>query len=143
MQAHIDKLADLSAIEWNEIVRARIQTFVVETLRPFQILDDFEKKAYHLRLLTDEGQLIGYARLHYESDKGAILDQLLVLPEKRGQGFGKRLLAMALFTSQRVFPAQELSAITYTGMQGFLEAFGFSIYNSLTNGRLQLKQKKE
>lgn len=44
MQAHIDKLADLSAIEWNEIVRARIQTFVVETLRPFQILDDFEKK---------------------------------------------------------------------------------------------------
>lgn len=140
MQVHIDKMDKLSAKEWNEVVKARIQTFIVEPMRPFQVLDEYDQSAYHLRLITDDGQLAGYTRLYADRDQRVILDQFMVMADYRGQGVGKQFLQMAMFTSKRLFPSQPLYLITNSGMEDFYLTMGFSVNNNLSWGRVLLKK---
>lgn len=140
MQVHIDKMDKMSVKEWNEVVTARIQTFIVESMRPFQVLDEYDQPAYHLRLITDDGHLAGYARLYTDHNQRVILDQFMIVADYRGQGVGKQFLQMAIFTSKRLFPSQQLYLITDSGMEDFYLAMGFSINNRLQRGRILLKK---
>ena len=54
---------ELALAELYELLRLRVEIFVVEQNCPFQDIDGMDNRAYHLLGYTDAGELAAYARL--------------------------------------------------------------------------------
>jgi ElaA protein len=117
---------ELSTTELYQIMKARIDVFVVEQECPYHEADNRDLKAYHLFFL-DEGEIEAYCRLF---PKGVVYEEasigrVLVRKDKRGKGIASQLLAKALDVLDETWkePAVKIQAQAY--LREFYGAFGF------------------
>lgn len=117
--------ADLDAPTLYELLRLRVDVFVVEQACPYGELDgrDLEARARHYWLGGDgQGPVLGCLRLLKEPGGEYRIGRLCTVQSARGLGLGKRLMEAALGEvgdGPCVLDAQEHLA-------GFYVAYGFS-----------------
>ncbi len=117
-----------------EIMACRQEVFVVEQNCPYLDADGKDLYAWHLQGRNREGKLVAYARLLPQGQvcpRGGgdetypSIGRVLVMPEYRAQGLGKRLMREAISQCRSLFGPQviEISAQKY--LQGFYMELGF------------------
>jgi ElaA protein len=89
--------ADLNARTFHDLLKLRIDVFVVEQNCPYPELDgrDVEPGTRHL-WLTDGGTPLAYLRILADPDGSARIGRVVVAPQARGGGHAGRLMNAAL-----------------------------------------------
>ncbi|MDH6460365.1 ElaA protein [Micromonospora sp. A200] len=96
-QVRVAAFADLAARTFHDLLRLRIDVFVVEQHCPYPELDgrDVEPGTRHLWLERD-GAVLAYLRILADPDGAARIGRVVVAPAARGGGHAGRLMSEAL-----------------------------------------------
>lgn len=96
-ELRIASFADLSARAFHDLLRLRVDVFVVEQECPYPELDgrDVEPGTRHL-WLEHAGMPVAYLRVLAEPDGRPRIGRVVVAKEARGEGYAGRLMAAAL-----------------------------------------------
>ncbi len=83
--------------ELYEIIKLRIEVFVVEQDCPYQDLDDKDKNAYHL-FVEDNGLVVAVLRILPEgvSFEDMAIGRLIVKKSYRGRGISRKMMNKAI-----------------------------------------------
>ncbi|TDB78708.1 GNAT family N-acetyltransferase [Micromonospora sp. KC721] len=94
---HVAAFADLDARTLYDLLRLRVDVFVVEQACPYPELDgrDVEDGTRHLWLAADDA-VLAYLRILAEPDGAARIGRVVVAATARGAGHAGRLMTEAL-----------------------------------------------
>jgi len=124
MDLVIKRFDELSAEELYEILKVRVQVFVVEQHCAYQEIDDKDKYSYHVFLKDDIG-IKAYLRV---IDKGVAFEDVSigrVLTLIRGNGLGKKILLEGIKVAKEKMNADRIKIEAQSYAKGFYEKFGF------------------
>lgn len=117
------QLTQLSAKEFYEIERLRINTFVVEQNRIYHDLDDVDERAYHLACFDNE-QCLAYARI-FENGDYLHFGRVATALSARGKGYGGELIRRILAFCDEKWPGPPIEIEAQEQVVGLYEKFGF------------------
>ncbi|MBB4215140.1 GNAT family N-acetyltransferase [Rhizobium anhuiense] len=122
----LKKLEELPARELFDLMRMRVDVFVVEQNCPYPELDGKDIDALHLRLLED-AELLGAARIlkPYEPRDPSTIGRVVVSPAHRGKRLGDALMREAITACERLYPANPIALSAQAHLRRFYESFGF------------------
>ena len=91
------RFEELTTLELYEILKLRLEVFVVEQNCPYQDLDDKDKVAWHL-FLEDDGKVVAVLRILPENVafEDAAIGRLIVKKSHRGRGISKVMMKKAM-----------------------------------------------
>jgi ElaA protein len=118
---------ELSVVELYEIMKLRLEIFVVEQNCPYQDADGKDLKSLHLMGYSNDGVLVAYCRIlpagisYAEVSIGRFISSSLV----RGSGAGKQLMVEALKCIQQKFGSSSVRISAQSYLLKFYESFGF------------------
>lgn len=122
----IKTFSELTTPELYEIIKARVNVFVVEQDCPYPDLDDYDQKAVHLWAERD-GEVLAYCRIF---DKGikyreTSIGRVVTTENGRGTGLGKQLIKYALDVIQNRLGTSEVRISAQDYLLKFYSDFGF------------------
>ena len=125
----LKKFQELSPYELYEIIRLRVEVFVVEQNCVYQDLDNKDLHAHHLMLFLESGELAAHTRIlpskisypEYPSI-GRVVSDL----KFRSQGFGRRVMEESLHQMEKLFPGQAIKISAQSYLLNFYSDFGFT-----------------
>lgn len=120
MEIYIKKFDELTLDELYEILKIRVNVFVVEQNCPYSELDDIDKEAYHV-YLKDYGQIAAYLRV-YEKDEVRIGR---VLSLKRRHGLGTAVLKEGIKLAKEKYNAGKIVIEAQVYAKKMYEKVGF------------------
>ena len=120
--------SELSNDQLYEIIKLRIDIFVVEQTCPYTELDDKDrdKQTHHL-MAYEGGILLAYARLlppglgYSNSSIGRFAVPLV----RRKQGIGRQLMQQCLSNIAKLWPQTAISISAQQHLHNFYKGFGF------------------
>ena len=117
----------LTLTELYDLLRLRVEVFVVEQNCPFQDIDGTDDLAYHLLGHTETGELAAYARLF---DAGISYEQVAigrvaVARAHRRHGLGQALMRHAVAQCAVLFGPQPIKIGAQLYLEKFYQGFGF------------------
>lgn len=123
----IKHYSELTLDEFHDLVSLRMEVFAVEQNAPYNDLDGYDKKAFHLLGKTEEGNIISTARILIPGAKydKASFGRVVLDKNYRGKGLGHEMVKqMNQFITDN-FPKSgtQISAMLY--LQKFYESHGF------------------
>ncbi len=122
----LDAFEALSPYGLHDILRARVDIFVVEQSCPYPELDDEDFTALHLQAWSAQG-LCAYARILPPDDQGRVwIGRVLVTAAARGRGLGGQLMQRACATTSERFPSAPVWLGAQLRLRRFYEALGFT-----------------
>lgn len=115
---------ELTREELYDLLKARVDVFVVEQNCPYPELDGLDQNSVHL-FCRQDGRRLAYLRYYRESEDVMRIGRVLTM--RRGQGLGRALLKEALKEIERDKSCAciELDAQTYA--VGFYQKEGFEV----------------
>ncbi len=116
----------LSTVELYEIVKLRIEVFVVEQNCVYQDIDGKDQKAIHV-LGYYNGELAAYCRIFdagYYFDEASI-GRVIVSPKYRDMKFGHDLMKVAIEAVESSFNKKQITISAQMYLQKFYESHGF------------------
>jgi ElaA protein len=119
--------AALTLAELYDLLRLRVEVFVVEQTCAFQDLDGQDQAAWHLLGYAPTGELAAYARLFAAgiSYPEASIGRVVVSPQFRRYGLGRELLDRGLAAVEAHFGPQPIQIGAQLYLKKFYESFGF------------------
>ncbi len=122
----IKTFEEFTVPELYNVLKARINVFVVEQNCPYPDLDDYDQKAVHIWAEQD-GEVLANCRIF---DKGikyqeASIGRVLTTEKARGKNLGKQLIAYALETIEARFHTSEVRISAQDYLLKFYGEFGF------------------
>jgi len=122
----IKSFEEITTSELYEILKARIDVFVVEQNCPYPDLDDYDQKAIHVWAEKDKN-VLAYCRVF---DKGIKYDEtsigrVLTSEKGRGKNLGKQLIQYAIETIENRFRTSEIRISAQDYLLKFYSDFGF------------------
>ncbi len=113
---------ELTARTFHDIVRLRLDTFVVEQRCPYPELDgrDILPTTRHLWIEKD-GEVVAYLRLYLGADGSSWIGRVATAPGQRGRGLAASLMRSALATAPR--PVRISAQVR---LEGWYAGFGFT-----------------
>jgi len=122
----IKSFDELTVPEFHEIIKARIDVFVVEQDCPYPDLDGYDEKAIHLWAEQDNS-ILAYCRIF---DKGikyneTSIGRVLTSEKGRGKNLGKQLIQYAVETIENRFTTSEVRISAQDYLLRFYSYFGF------------------
>lgn len=124
MQFKLKTFEQLSTSELYEILKARVNVFVVEQNCPYPELDDIDYESLHV-LGEKDNKIVAYLRAH-RKDEG-IVRMGRVLTTERGKGYGAELLKKGIKEIKNHFDPQKIYIEAQTYAIGFYEREGFVV----------------
>lgn len=118
---------ELSTKELYEIIKARMEIFVVEQNCKYQDLDDVDFKALHVFCLDESGKAAAYLRAFRLDDEPNTVRIGRVLTLEHGKGLGGKLLSYALETIKEKMQPEKIYVESQCHAIGFYEREGFKI----------------
>ena len=120
--------AELTTIQLYQLLKIRVDVFVVEQTCPYPELDDkdHQKDVYHL--LGYEGdELAAYARLLPKgvSYPSVSMGRIAISADHRGGGIGHQLLTEALRNCQSLWPNDSIEIGAQEYLTAFYQQYGF------------------
>lgn len=119
-------LDELGPRDLYDMLKLRVDVFVVEQKCPYPELDGKDLDALHLRLLSGR-DLVGSARIRKpaKTDPAARIGRVVVSPEHRGKKLGDRLMVEAIAQCERLYPENPIKLSAQSQLLRFYESFGF------------------
>ncbi|MEK1890857.1 MAG: GNAT family N-acetyltransferase [Phyllobacterium sp.] len=119
-------LDELRPRELYDMLKMRVDVFVVEQKCPYPELDGKDADALHLRLM-DGATLVASARIRKPAtdDHAARIGRVVVSPEHRGKRLGERLMVEAIAQCERLYSECPIELSAQSHLKGFYESFGF------------------
>ncbi|WP_066438997.1 GNAT family N-acetyltransferase [Chryseobacterium sp. CCH4-E10] len=122
----IKTFEEFTVPELYNVLKARINVFVVEQNCPYPDLDDYDQKAVHIWAEQD-GEVLANCRIF---DKGikyleASIGRVLTTEKARGKNLGKQLIAYAMETIEARFRTDEIRISAQDYLLKFYGEFGF------------------
>ncbi|WP_064838577.1 MULTISPECIES: GNAT family N-acetyltransferase [unclassified Rhizobium] len=126
--ADLKGLDELSPRELYDLLKMRVDVFVVEQNCPYPELDGKDVDALHLRLLSS-GEQLASARLlkPHDAHDPVKIGRVVVSPAHRGKRLGDALMSEAISACERLYPANPIALSAQAHLRRFYEAFGFSV----------------
>jgi ElaA protein len=126
METVVKTFNELSAYELFEIIKARIEVFVVEQNCPYRELDDTDKVSTHV-YFKENGSIAAYIRVIPPGVKfsEASLGRIFTALPYRGNGLGAQILAKGIETAEKMFGKRAIRIEAQKYAQGFYEKAGF------------------
>ena len=118
---------ELSTKELYEIIKARMEIFVVEQKCTYQDMDDVDFKALHIFIEDENGRIAAYLRAFRLDDAPETVRIGRVLTIEHGKGTGGRLLHEAIEIIKEKFSPKVIYVESQTHAIGFYEREGFKI----------------
>jgi ElaA protein len=99
---HAARFAKLSARTFHDIVRLRVDTFIVEQHCAYPELDgrDIHPATEHV-WATEDGDVVSYLRMYPDDDGATWIGRVVTTPTHRGRGLGTLLVRHALSHATR------------------------------------------
>lgn len=112
--------------ELYQVLKARVDVFVVEQNCPYLDLDDYDQKAVHI-WAEENGKVLAYCRVF---DKGikyheTSIGRVLTTENARGKSLGKLLIQYAVETIENRFHTPEIRISAQDYLLKFYAGFGF------------------
>lgn len=124
MELHVKHYDELTKEELYDIIKVRLDVFVVEQKCTYQDIDGKDKGAYHV-WLSDDDRIIAYLRV---LDKGVSFDDVAlgrVLSTKRRCGLGTRIVKEGIRVAKEKFGADRITIEAQTYVAEMYEKIGF------------------
>ena len=126
MQISVKSFGELGVDELYEILKLRVDVFVVEQKCPYPEIDGKDRDSYHV-IIRDEEGIAAYARVLEPglSFKEASIGRVITRMDKRGSGLGAQLMQESIRVARTHFdtPGIRIEAQVYA--RGFYERQGF------------------
>ncbi|RFB95641.1 GNAT family N-acetyltransferase [Rhizobium leguminosarum bv. trifolii] len=124
--ADLKNVDELPARELYDLLKMRVDVFVVEQNCPYPELDGKDIEALHLRLM-ESGELLASARLlkPHDAHDPVKIGRVVVSPAHRGKRLGDALMSEAISACERLYPANPIALSAQAHLRRFYEAFGF------------------
>lgn len=121
------RFEELTAAELYEMLKLRVDVFVVEQNCPYPELDDLDQQSVHLAYRED-GKILAYARLVPGEIKYGVpsIGRVIVNPAARGRGLARELMNRSI---DFIFTEWQPSEIRLQGqlyLKEFYQSFGFN-----------------
>lgn len=117
---------ELSTQEFHEILKARIDVFIVEQTCPYPELDGYDQDAVHL-WAENEGEVVAYCRLFDAGIKykEASIGRVLTNQNYRKRNLGRTLLRFAINTVECRFRNSSIRISAQNYLLALYREFGF------------------
>lgn len=124
MEIRIRKFHQLSLDELYQILKLRVDVFVVEQNCAYPELDDKDREAHHL-FYTDQGHIVSYLRIYYPSPEKAAIGRVVTQNDYRGKGLSRKMMDEALTFLQGESSIKSIYLQAQDHLSAFYESFGF------------------
>lgn len=124
MQTYIKRFDKLSTRELYQILKLRVDVFVVEQSCPYEEIDNLDYHAIHVYFKEDD-EIIAYLRI---LDKGVESEDVAigrVISVKRRCGIGSKLLMEGIKAAKENFKAEKIYIEAQSYARKFYENLGF------------------
>lgn len=124
MELVIKHFNELTNDELYDILKARVDVFVVEQKCPYPEIDGKDKNAYHI-FLRDERGISAYLRV---LDRGVSFSEPAlgrILTTRRGEGLGALIVREGIRFAEEKLGAEKLRIEAQIYARGFYEKLGF------------------
>lgn len=124
MKLYVKRFHELTIDELYEILKLRVNIFVVEQNCPYPELDDRDQNALHVYIRDDEG-IQAYLRV---MDRGVESEHVSigrVIAVKRRSGLGTRVVGEGIKAAKDIFDADIIYLEAQTYVRGLYEKLGF------------------
>ena len=121
---------ELTLNELYEILKARIDVFVVEQNCPYSDLDNFDQDSYHV-MLYDNNELKAYLRVIDKNKRYNEVSIGRVITLSRGRGYGLILLKEGIKVAKEKYFADKIVIGAQVYAKGFYEKAGFKEYGDI------------
>lgn len=124
MQTYIKRFDQLSTHELYQILKLRVDVFVVEQKCPYEEIDNLDYHAIHV-YFKEADEIIAYLRI---LDKGVESDDVAigrVISAKRRCGIGSKLLSEGIKAAKENFKAEKIYIEAQSYARKFYENLGF------------------
>ena len=118
------KLTELNPIEFYQILKLRIDTFVVKQERIYHELDDKDLEAVHIFHTNKDGEIEAYARV-FEEGEHLVFGRVVTAQAARGQGLGGKLIREILQLCAEKWPGKEIKIEAQEQVVGIYKKYGF------------------
>jgi len=129
MEWILKKFDELTVHEFHEILKLRINIFVVEQNCPYPELDDKDKQALHFFAVAQENPLkiVAYTRLFAPGDyySNAAIGSVVVDKNFRGKNLGNELIDRSIKNIETEFATKKIKIGAQTYLKKFYEFHGF------------------
>lgn len=121
------RLHEFDAKSLYEVLKLRVNVFIIEQACFYHELDDKDYYATHVMAYDSDNRLVGYLRI---VDPGISYDELsigriVVAPEVRGEGYGRDLVTEGLTYIKEVHGPVPVRISAQAYLEKFYESFGF------------------
>lgn len=124
MDVIVKRFEELTTTELYDILRLRVNVFVVEQRCPYPELDDCDQAALHV-LLRDEEGIEAYLRVLDKGVKGPYAAIGRVIAVRRRMGHGSMILQAGIDAARERFGADRIYVEAQTYARGLYEKRGF------------------
>ncbi|WP_185985420.1 GNAT family N-acetyltransferase [Aureimonas mangrovi] len=118
------RFGDLSGREVHDLLKLRVEVFVVEQACAFAEIDGLDIEALHLRVLC-EHTLAGCLRILADDDGAPRIGRIVTSPSARGSGLGHRMMEAAVARCTELHPGEAIVLSAQAHLQNFYAAHGF------------------
>ncbi len=124
MQRNVKRFNELSTGELYEILKLRVNVFVVEQQCPYPELDDCDQKALHV-WMEDEQGIAAYLRVLDAGVRHPSVTIGRVIAARRRMGYGTEVLKLGIRAAREIFHADSIYLEAQTYACPFYERQGF------------------
>jgi ElaA protein len=123
----VRRLEEFSAVELYDLLKMRVDVFVVEQNCPYPELDGKDADALHL-CLRHNGELTASCRLFAPALPAAPtrIGRVVVSPTHRGKRLGEAVMREAIAICDRLFPNEPIALSAQSHLVRFYCSFGFA-----------------
>ena len=124
MELVIKHFNELTNGELYDILKARVDVFVVEQKCPYPEIDGKDKDAYHM-VLRDEHGIAAYLRVLKSGVSFPEPALGRILTTRRGEGLGARIVSEGIKFAEEKLGAEKIRIEAQVYARGFYEKLGF------------------
>ena len=126
MSWELKKFSELDTHNLYEILKLRVEVFVVEQNCPYPELDDYDQQALHL-YLKENNVILAYCRilpagLKYDD---CSIGRVIVQAQARGKGHARVLMQKALKLIETSWSVPSIKLCAQSHLQNFYQSVGF------------------
>ena len=123
----VRRLDEFSAADLYDMLKLRVDVFVVEQHCPYPELDGNDKDCLHLRLLQGD-DLLACARLWRPTpEHRPRIGRVAVSPNHRGKRLGEALMREAIAEVEKRHPGERIEISAQSHLQKFYGSLGFEV----------------
>lgn len=116
----------LSTVELYEVLKLRVNVFVVEQNCPYPECDDIDYEATHLMLYSQNHDLIGYARFYFLSEPNTVhIGRVAIAKSDRMNGLGRLLMDEVLTEIKQNKSTRKIEISAQLYLKKFYAGLGF------------------